>query len=228
MLEVKAGLYTDIDTKADCIPLHGSLSHLRCQLRRNAFDWNEYEASVHAADDLPCPECRLSRQKRMDKGLRPTSIGCLLPDIALLDADHSNGEAIAEIINRDLAARPDVLLVLGTSLRVPDPKKLASMFARVVDQQGGIVVYTNLSKPSLYPWGRLVDYMVESSCDGWVTDLERRPVSTRAALSPLIETIRKQRGKGRRQLERGRKRTVRKQVLGGAKKQDGSADYPLL
>lgn len=56
------------------------------------------------------------------------------------------------------------------------------MFACVVDQQGGIVVYTNLSKPSLYPWGRLVDYMVESSCDGWVTDLERRPVSIRAAL----------------------------------------------
>jgi hypothetical protein len=41
-------------------------------------------------------------------------MGCVRREM-LLDADHSNGEAIAEIINRDLAAGPDVLLVLGTS-----------------------------------------------------------------------------------------------------------------
>jgi NAD-dependent histone deacetylase SIR2 len=112
----------------------------------------------------------------MRKCLRPAPIGCLLPDVALLGADHSNGEAIEEIVQKDLAASPDLLLVLGTSLRVSGPKNLASRFARVVRKKGGIVVYTNLSPPS-HSWGRLVDYVIEGACDVWVKDLETRPMT---------------------------------------------------
>lgn len=52
-----------------------------------------------------------------------------MPDTALLGADQNNGEAIAEIIEGDLTVSPDFLLVLGTSLQVSGPKKLACTFA---------------------------------------------------------------------------------------------------
>jgi NAD-dependent histone deacetylase SIR2 len=226
MLEVKAGLHTDIDPNAECIPLHGSLGHLRCQVCRTAFDWEDHLALIHSEDDLPCPQCRLSRQERINKCLRPTSIGHLVPDIALLGADHSNGEAIAEVIESDLRASPDMLLVLGTSLRVSGPKKLACTFARVVQRANGTVVYMNLSMPSSL-WARMVDYVLEGACDTWVKDLETR-LMKRVLVRSRIEEACENRVRGRRHRGRGRKKRMRTEKVGGESKQDGSAEYHLL
>lgn len=226
MLEAKAGLHTDIDPDADCVPLHGSLRHLRCQICRTAFDWDDHLALILSGDDLPCPQCRLSRQERINKQLRPTSIGHLVPDIALLGADHSNGEAIAEIIESDLKASPDFLLVLGTSLRVSGPKNLACTLARVVQENNGTVVDMNLSKP-LCSWGRMVDYAIQGTCDSWVKDLERRPTKQVRVRSRIDEAC-ENRGRGRRHRGRGRKNRIRKENMGEERKQDGSAEYPFI
>lgn len=226
MLEVKAGLRTDIDPKADCVPLHGSLGTLRCQICRAAFDWDDHIASIHSEEDLPCPQCLLSRQKRIRKSLRPTSIGYLLPDIALLGADHSNGEAIAEIIESDLTASPDMLLVLGTSLRVSGPRKLASTFARVVRKANGTVIYMNLSKPHPPSWARMVDYVIEDACDTWVEDLETRAMNRIMVGSRVKEG--EDRGRGSRHQGRGRKDGTRIEVARGKMKEDGSAEYPFI
>ena len=106
--------------------------------------------------------------------------------MALLGVDHSNGETIVEIVQKDLAAGPDLFLVLGISLRVSGPKKLACMFVSVVRKKGGTVVYTNLSQPS-HSWGRLVDYVIEGACDTWVKDLETRLIKRIMASSLIRE-----------------------------------------
>ncbi|KAJ6436188.1 sir2 family domain-containing protein [Purpureocillium lavendulum] len=146
MLEERAGLSVGIDPDHDCIPLHGSLRYLRCPSCCGRFDWASYETRIEAGDDLSCPDCYAACQKRMDAGKRRSHVGLLMPDIALLDEAHQDGEAIGSIIANDVAAAPDLLLVLGTSLRVPGPKQLASTFARVVSVHGGTVIYVDLSK----------------------------------------------------------------------------------
>jgi hypothetical protein len=91
-----------------------------------------------------------------------------------LGEDHWQGERIAELINHDQSAGPDVLLILGTSLKVSGPRNLARLFARAVGANGGRVAYVNLSRPSRKDWGSLVDYWVEWECDKWVGDVTKR------------------------------------------------------
>jgi hypothetical protein len=146
--------------------------------------------------------------------------------VALLDADHINGETIAEIIERDLKASPDLLLVLGTSLRVPGPTKLACMFARVVRKKGGTVVYTNLSQPS-HSWGHLVDYVVKDSCDSWVADLKGRSIPGRVKVRSCVGEAGKQRGRETGHHGRAHKKRIYRQRIMQENKQDGSAEHPF-
>ena len=108
----------------------------------------------------------------MDAGKRRSHVGLLMPDIALLGGAHQDDDAIGSIIANDVAAAPDLLLVLGTSLRVHGPKRLASTLARAVSVHGGTVIYVDLSKRC--SWSRRVDFHVCMACDDWAQDLRRR------------------------------------------------------
>lgn len=80
----------------------------------------------------------------MGTGKRRSRVGRLMPDIAL--RAHRDDEAIGSVIANDVAAVPDSLLVLGTSLRVHGPRLLASRLAKAMSDQLGTVVYVRLSK----------------------------------------------------------------------------------
>ncbi|KAL3965705.1 hypothetical protein ACCO45_000013 [Purpureocillium lilacinum] len=173
MLEEKAGLSVGVEPGYNCVPLHGSLHHLRCPSCCGLFsNWADYDAFITAGDAVLCPSCAAACQARVGAGRRRSYIGQLLPDIVLLGGEHRDGEAIESIIAKDVAAGPDFLLVLGTSLRAHGPKRLASRLARAVSGRHGTVVYVDLSKRC--SWSRRVDFHVRMPCDEWVEDLRRR------------------------------------------------------
>ncbi|KAK3311919.1 hypothetical protein B0H66DRAFT_539032 [Apodospora peruviana] len=90
-----------------------------------------------------------------------------------LGEHHWHGEEIADLIDRDLSADPDALLILGTNLKVKGPGELVKMFASTVKAKDGRVIYVNLSK-SYQKWRETFDYWVEWRCDRWVRDLKMR------------------------------------------------------
>lgn len=57
-----------IDSDYDCIPLHGSLRHLRCPLSCGRVHWADYGASITAGDAVSCPLCAATCQARVDAG----------------------------------------------------------------------------------------------------------------------------------------------------------------
>lgn len=119
-----------------------------------------------------------------------------------------------------------MLLVLGTSLRVSGPRKLACTLARLVQKARGTVIYMNLSKPSLPSWAGMVDYVIEGACDTWVKDLETRPTKRITVISRIEE---EGESRGRRSRHRGRGRKSRMRVENGKeKKEDGSAEHPFV
>lgn len=66
------------------------------------------------------------------------------PDVVLYNEHHKDGTRIGEITEKDLmGVRPDLLLVVGTSLKVPGTKKLVKEFSKVIKpttpspQEGG-------------------------------------------------------------------------------------------
>ncbi len=195
MLEEKAGLVTGLSRRCDCVPLHGSLANLKCHLCHEAYGWQDYRCHIEdyvikdrKTEDgdtegdkdedkltlpLPCPQCSFRCQIRKEAGMRPLPIGQLRPGMIMLDETYPQGGEIVHLARGDKLASPDLLLVLGTSLKVDGPKRLLRQFARSIHQQGGKVIYVNLSKPPS-DCSASVDYWVEWDVDEWVRDLKGR------------------------------------------------------
>jgi NAD-dependent histone deacetylase SIR2 len=81
---------------------------------------------------------------------------------------------ISAIARHDQSLRPDVLLIMGTSLATQGVKLLVRDFARVIhEKRAGKVVFVNLTEPAK-SWDGVIDYWVDWDCDAWVGDLVKR------------------------------------------------------
>lgn len=82
---------------------------------------------------------------------------------------------VSAIVRRDVLLRPDILLIMGTSLRTHGVKRLVKDFAKAIHKRAGKVVFVNLTEPAV-SWDGVIDYWVDWDCDAWVRDLmDRRP-----------------------------------------------------
>ncbi|KAK0124794.1 hypothetical protein ONS96_008675 [Cadophora gregata f. sp. sojae] len=160
----------------ESVTLHGSLEWLRCSLCNTKSNWDdEGRITTTLAGSAPdCPTCQTYSNKRTGNGRRKLAIGRLRPDIVLYGEEHPNANLIAPLVTHDLALGPDVLLIMGTSLRVHGLKIMVREFAKAVHSRGGKVVFVNQTKPSESTWGDIIDYWVSWDCDQWVLDLKDR------------------------------------------------------
>lgn len=101
-------------------------------------------------------------------------MGKLRPDIVLYGEEHPNAHLISPVVTHDLGLAPDLLLILGTSLKVHGLKVLVRQFAKAVHSKGGKVVFVNFTKPPESSWGDVIDYWVAWDCDAWVGDLKEK------------------------------------------------------
>ncbi|KAI0173214.1 DHS-like NAD/FAD-binding domain-containing protein [Hypoxylon sp. FL1284] len=166
------------DKGVECVFLHGSLHALRCFVCGKLCDWDEdgRESCTLSGEQPECPHCAGATAARQERGKRALGVGKLRPDIVLYGEEHPQSDLISPIVQHDLSAGPDFLLILGTSLRVHGLKVMVKEFARAVHNKGGKVVFINLTKPSESAWGDMIDYWIEWDCDAWVDDLkDRRP-----------------------------------------------------
>jgi hypothetical protein len=129
------------------------------------------------------------------------SVGRLRPDIVLYGEEHPQAHLVGPLITHDLALGPDVLLILGTSMRVHGLKVMVREFAKAVHGRGGKVVFVNRTKPPESVWAEVIDWWVEWDCDAWVEDLKARreeiwtgkvPESPGSKLSPAREKVEKE------------------------------------
>jgi NAD-dependent SIR2 family protein deacetylase len=163
-------------TGVECVQLHGSLVSLRCGLCGKLSRWDEAEResitlSGHAPD---CPSCTEYNARRTGRGRRGLAVGRLRPDIVLYGEEHPSAHLVAPLVTHDLGLGPDVLLIMGTSLKVHGLKILVKEFAKAVHTKGGKVILVNRTKPPESTWGDIIDYWVECDCDSWVLDLKDR------------------------------------------------------
>ncbi|POR31687.1 NAD-dependent histone deacetylase HST3 [Tolypocladium paradoxum] len=160
----------------ECVFLHGSLELLRCFLCGRLCSWedDEREAETLAGQQPECPHCVGATVAREEKGKRALGVGKLRPDIVLYGEEHPNSHLISPIVTHDLALYPDMLLILGTSLRVHGLKVMVREFAKAVHSKSGKVVFVNFTKPPESSWGDVIDYWVQWDCDAWVADLQSR------------------------------------------------------
>lgn len=98
----------------------------------------------------------------------------------LYDEPHPLGDEIGAIQTADIGRKPDMLIVMGTSLKVHGLKKLVKDFARIVHGSSppegdatkpskpwtGKVVFVNRTPPG-NEWADIFDYHVAGDTDSW-------------------------------------------------------------
>ena len=169
------------DPGCEVVQLHGDLDVVRCTLCSTLCSWEEGGSeTIFLSGNAPrCQNCAYQDQSRQDRGMRGTAVGSLRPNIVLYGEEHPSADKLSSITTYDLKCGPDVLLILGTSLKVHGLKVLVREFAKAVHTRTGkkgIVVFVNHTRPPGSIWNDVLDYWVSMDCDEWVHDLRvRRP-----------------------------------------------------
>ena len=122
--------------------MHGTLTNLRC-LKCNHLEpfSRSFLESCSNGVNPDCPSCeRESRNvgdHRKSKRLA-VKIGKLIPDIILYGQNHPEGrlafylgDTIAELQNIDIREKPDLFIVMGTSMKVEAIKVVFNYFSEI-------------------------------------------------------------------------------------------------
>ncbi|BGO94464.1 hypothetical protein NBRC10512_001153 [Rhodotorula toruloides] len=115
------------------IPLHGHLATLSCSACKLTTPVDPYLDLLASGSAPACPSCLSIDQARSAAGERSRGVGMLRPDVVLYGEEHKDGERVGEITQRDLMGqRPDLLLVVGTTLKVKGTKRLVRELSKVI------------------------------------------------------------------------------------------------
>jgi NAD-dependent SIR2 family protein deacetylase len=123
-----------------CIPLHGTLQSMHCQICLHSFPLEQYLDHLNEGVLPICPECSQIEETRQAVGKRSRGVGKLRPSVVLYNELHKDGEEVGEVVQRDLLGASkgkgrtgaDLLIVVGTSLRVPGTKRMVREFSKAI------------------------------------------------------------------------------------------------
>ncbi|KAJ5587670.1 NAD-dependent protein deacetylase hst4 [Penicillium hispanicum] len=151
------------------IQLHGSIQKMVCQKCRFLCDLNPNEFCQ--ADPPECHECCQKDDIRQTVGQRSHGIGRMRPRIVLYNEHNPDEEAITSVMNADVRSRPRVLVVAGTSLKIPGVRRLVKSLCTVIrGRKDGVTMFINNEPPVGKEFEDCFDLIVQGSTDD-VADL---------------------------------------------------------
>ena len=169
---------TDFDGGCEVVPLHGDLQHLRCMLCQSLCEWSDAATEMFLDGLAPeCEACGRKSDEREATGKRGLSVGSLRPNIVLYGEEHPSNTILTPLVSFDAASRPEVLIIMGTSLKVYGLQKVVRDLAKAVhsQQEGkGRVILVNRTRPAESIWDGVIYDYIAMYCDDWVRDLRDR------------------------------------------------------
>lgn len=148
------------------IQLHGGLQKMVCSKCNHLSD---FQPALFDGPIAPlCTQCVETDKIRTDHaGKRSHGIGRLRPRIVLYNEHNPDDEAIGAVMSSDLRSRPDAVIVVGTSMKIPGVRRIVREMCGVVrSRRNGIAVWVNRDPP---PIGKEFedcwDLIVKGSCD---------------------------------------------------------------
>jgi NAD-dependent histone deacetylase SIR2 len=146
------------------VQLHGSISKMNCM----KCGWmSDLDPELFVGEDMPlCPACVEMEEAREVAGKRPQGVGKLRPRIVLYNEFNPDAESIGELSESDLHSRPDGLIVVGTTLKIPGVKRIVREMAAAVHAMNGGVVWLNRDDPPTLgkPFEGVFDLLVKGDC----------------------------------------------------------------
>jgi len=182
-LELKSGLSTHsgygIDNTPMYIPLHGTLEQLHCHLCHSTFLLEAYLSTLGAGHLPACSTCDNIKKARAKSNLRNRKTASfLMPDIVLYGEPHCLGEEIAEVQKKDIRS-VDLLLVVGTGMKVPGTADAIRVFSKAVTQRNSKKrsasmgsMFLNIDLPQKQ-WSDLFDLCIHGDCQTFATMVQQ-------------------------------------------------------
>ena len=133
------------------VQLHGGLDKMVCS---KCHLLSDLDADLFDGPTAPpCPTCEEINDIRTNmEGKRSHGIGRLRPRMVLYNEHNPDDEAIGAVTREDLRRRPDAVIVVGTTLKVPGVKRFVGVLCNVVrDRKDGVAVCNNNDPPPSGP-----------------------------------------------------------------------------
>ncbi|KAF4124029.1 NAD+-dependent protein deacetylase SIR2 [Geosmithia morbida] len=148
------------------IQLHGGLDKMVCT---KCAQLQPLDGALFDGPEPPlCGACKDQDEVRTAfAGKRSHGIGRLRPRFVLYNEFNPDGEAIGNVSSADLKARPDAVIVVGTSLKVPGTRRLVKELCQVTrHRRGGFTAFINTdSEPKGAEFKDCWDMVVRAPCD---------------------------------------------------------------
>ncbi|KAE9376899.1 DHS-like NAD/FAD-binding domain-containing protein, partial [Stipitochalara longipes BDJ] len=147
------------------IQLHGGLEKMVCTKCGNL---SNFDGALFEGPEPPlCKECETTDAVRIAGGLRSHGIGRLRPRMVLYNEFNPDEDAIGAVSAADLKSRPDAVIVVGTSLKVPGIRRLAKEMCSVTrGRRGGFTAWINHDpEPLGIEFKDCWDMVVRGECD---------------------------------------------------------------
>lgn len=148
------------------IQLHGSLDKMVCT---KCAEVQPFNRELFDGPEAPlCESCKnLDEVRTAYAGKRSHGIGRLRPRFVLYNEFNPDEDAIGNIMRADLRARPDAVLVVGTTLKVPGTRRLVKEMCQVArGRKDGLTAWINIDpEPKVPDFKDCWDLVVKSKCD---------------------------------------------------------------
>ncbi|GAP84916.2 putative dhs-like NAD FAD-binding domain-containing protein [Rosellinia necatrix] len=148
------------------IQLHGGLEKMVCS---KCNEISQFDASLFEGPQAPlCKGCEETDNVRTSHaGKRSHGIGRLRPRMVLYNEYNPDEEAIANVFRADLRTRPDAVIVVGTSMKIPGVRNMVKDICKVTrERRAGMTAWINLdSEPSGTDLKNCWDLVVRGKCD---------------------------------------------------------------
>ena len=129
------------------IQLHGGLKKMVCSKCNHLSDFDA--GLFEGPEPPPCVVCIETDKVRTNHaGKRSHGIGKLRPRIVLYNEHNPDEDAIGAVMSSDLRARPDAVIVVGTSMRIPGVRRIVKEMCSVVRaRKDGLTMWINNEPP---------------------------------------------------------------------------------
>lgn len=157
------------------VQLHGGLDKMVCSKCHELSDFNP--DLFHGPVPPVCLVCEdLNRVRTEVAGKRSHGVGMLRPRMVLYNEHNPDDEAIGSVTREDLRKRPDAVIVVGTTLKVPGVKRIVrEMCATVRNRRDGVAIWINNDpEPSGKEFEDCWDIVVRGTCDQIATSAAMR------------------------------------------------------
>ncbi|KAH6648437.1 DHS-like NAD/FAD-binding domain-containing protein, partial [Truncatella angustata] len=123
------------------VQLHGGLEKMSCSKCSELYDFDG--SLFQGPEPPPCPSCTaIDSVRTLHAGKRSHGVGKLRPRMVLYNEHNPDQDAIAKVIKADTKTRPDAVIVVGTSMKIPGVRKLVQ----------DLCYYTRLRRDGVAAW----------------------------------------------------------------------------